>query len=123
MTTKKTPAKRRPSAPPDRPSTRSQEDAYDECSDIGNDEHEEDDVSVVKINGQFALIPESIRRLEPRSQEYMADLQHLVMDRIKIANQIDALVDESRSAGVSWVAIGWSVGTTAEAARQRWGVK
>jgi hypothetical protein len=29
-------------------------------------------------------------------------------------------VQEARSAGASWDAIGWSVGTTGEAARQRW---
>ena len=35
--------------------------------------------------------------------------------------ETDELVAEARSAGLSWAVIGWSVGTTGEAARQRWG--
>ena len=78
---------------------------------------------VVRQQGRLAaaILPASVSKLSGDQLEVVSDLQHLAADIADRQMQLGRLVDEARDLGVSWVAIGWSVGTTGEAARQRFG--
>ena len=65
--------------------------------------------------------PSGLARLSDSAQEHLAQLQRLVLERQELLHQINDLIPELRYQGVSWGLIGWSVGTSSEAARQRWG--
>lgn len=67
------------------------------------------------------LAPRSVRGLRGEAAVRVGELQRLAFDRQRVEDAIGELVDQLRTLGVSWSAIGWSVGTTGEAARQRWG--
>lgn len=68
-----------------------------------------------------AVMPRSVARLPEESIAVLRSLQRNVLATQHLTNQLDYLVDQARDEGASWAAIGWSVGTTGEAARQRWG--
>jgi hypothetical protein len=114
MTTPKKTPKKRPAPTP-------RTDPYDDFSDIGNDEHDDDGMAIVKVDGMAALVPLAIRRLEPSSMRHMAKLQNVVRRRQALGELVDELVADARSQGVSWSSVGWCVGTTGDAARKRWG--
>lgn len=69
------------------------------------------------------LAPLSVRRLGTEALSALSELQRLVLERQRLSEQIDGQVGKLRDAGASWGAVSWAVGTTGEAARQRWGVK
>jgi hypothetical protein len=73
------------------------------------------------LDGQPYLLPRSVTDLDGDQRQLLADVQHLVVIRAKALDEIGAMVGELRASGVSWGPIGWSVGTTADAARRRWG--
>ncbi len=99
-------------------------DDLDDCSDVGNDEHEDEGVAVVTGAGGAAAFlpipPAGMDRLGSEAVARVSALQHAVMARRELLRQVDGLVEELRELGVSWNVIGWSVGTSSEAARQRW---
>lgn len=75
-------------------------------------------------HGAVVLVPASTPRMKSRRQyELAAELQRTVVELRRQQQQLDAVVLDARDAGVSWHVIGWSVGTTAEGARQRWGAR
>lgn len=70
---------------------------------------------------QVTALPASVRRLTGERLEVINELQALGRQAEWIRNRYDLLVPEARELGVSWAAIGFSVGLTGEAARLRWG--
>lgn len=72
-------------------------------------------------NRSAVLVPVAFARLSQEAVEVVADLQRKALALREIGEQVEALVIESRNVGASWAVIGWSVGTTGDAARKRWG--
>jgi len=68
-----------------------------------------------------ALLPRSVEKLSPVAQILVSEAQHAVSELRQLQSDIGGLAYALRSEGASWHAIGWCVGTTGEAARQRWG--
>ena len=66
------------------------------------------------------IVPRAFARLSQEGMEVVADLQREALALRDIRDRVEALVIESREAGASWDVIGWSVGTTGDAARKRW---
>jgi hypothetical protein len=83
-----------------------------------------EDVALVlpRDGGPAIVTPASFDRLGPDARDLAGQLMRLVGQRRMLAREIDALVEHMREHRISWVVIGWCVGTTAEAARQRWGL-
>jgi hypothetical protein len=67
------------------------------------------------------LVPVAFARLSQEGVEVVADLQRKALLLQEIREDIEALVVEARTVGASWDVIGWSVGTSGQASRQRWG--
>jgi hypothetical protein len=72
-------------------------------------------------DGRVAFLTNAAKNLSPQLVNTLTDLQELVVFRARLLDQVGELVGQLRAEGVSWGLIGWYVGTTAEAARQRWG--
>jgi len=88
--------------------------AYDET---------EGDVTVTRTPaGGVVILPASIRRLKGEQLELTAQLQSLVSEIGRLQEFLAEGVEVCRESGLSWGVIGWSVGTTGDAARKRWGV-
>jgi len=100
--------------------TRSNGDDFDPIT-LGTDDPGED-VAVLRTSGGSALmVPASMRRLSGEQADLVAELQRAAVAVHAAQLEVDRLVEECRDASCSWGVVGWSVGTTAEAARQRWG--
>ena len=67
------------------------------------------------------LVPVAFARLSQEAVEVVADLQRSALELRALRDRVEALVIEARDAGASWAVIGWSVGTTGDAANKRWG--
>jgi hypothetical protein len=92
--------------------------------DVGNDDESEvsDGVAVMRTRlGRGVLLPRSLQGLSGDAAEAVADLQSCALEIHEKQRALEVFVHEARGYGVSWAGIGWSVGTSAEAARQRWG--
>ena len=92
--------------------------------EIGNgDESEVADGVIVRRTpgGRAVLVPRSLRNLRGDAEECMAEVQKAVGVIHEAQQDLDQLVTEARDLGVSWGGIGWCVGTSEQAARQRWG--
>jgi hypothetical protein len=68
------------------------------------------------------LRPRSIRLATPHAQGIAADLMSIANRIEELEADLSEMVWAGRDAGLSWEAIGFSVGTTGSAARKRWGV-
>ena len=66
------------------------------------------------------IVPRAVARLSQEASEVVSDLQGKAFQLQEIREQVEDLVVIAREVGVSWDVIGWSVGTTGQAARQRW---
>jgi hypothetical protein len=81
-----------------------------------------EDVAMLRTaDGHAILLPLSLTKLHGEQLQAVADLQSKAVAVRRAQTQLRELVLENRDLGVSWAAIGWSVGTSGEAARQRWG--
>ena len=67
------------------------------------------------------IVPRAFARLSQEGMEVVSDLQRKAFALHDLRDEVEALVIQSREAGASWAVIGWSVGTSGDAARQRWG--
>lgn len=67
------------------------------------------------------LEPAGLKKLSPQAAQVLSELQSIVIHRRDLAMELEERVQVLRDLGVSWQLIGWSVGTSGEAARQRWG--
>lgn len=85
------------------------EDVRVYLSERGNDGHRE-----------AVVLPASVRRLTGERLEVIEEMQGLARQAEWVRKRLDELVPEARELGVSWAAIGFSVGLTGEAARLRW---
>lgn len=94
----------------------------DDMNVPGNDEFDgEDQVVALNEHGAAVIRPKSFDRLPPRALELANQLMGLVAHRRFLAQHIDELVPRARDLGLSWGQIGWCVGTSGQAAQQRWG--
>ena len=66
------------------------------------------------------IVPRAFARLSQEATEVVAELQRKALQLHQIREQVEELVAIAREVGASWAVIGWSVGTTGDAARQRW---
>jgi len=65
--------------------------------------------------------PRAYKRLTDEGQQVLASLQRIAAQIHEMQAHLDEHVLDARDLGASWDLIGWSVGTTGEGARQRWG--
>jgi hypothetical protein len=72
-------------------------------------------------SGGAALLPRSISKLSGEKLELVVALQRAAFDVAEAQQRVEDLVYASRECGVSWGAIGFSVGTSQQAALKRWG--
>jgi hypothetical protein len=108
--------KRAPKVPPP-----SDLDDRSEVGGEGVDEFKSVELAFGPHGAVFVPIPPvGIARLHRDAVARLGHLQDAVMQRRQLLDEIDDHVAELRALNVSWNIIGWSVGTSAEAARQRW---
>ncbi len=86
---------------------------------IGTDDPGEK-VAVMRVGSERVILPLSMTKLRGEQLQCVVDLQEVVADLMGLQEFLNGAVYQARFAGLSWSAIGWSVGTTGEAARQRW---
>jgi hypothetical protein len=65
--------------------------------------------------------PRSVTRLDEKGQQLLKELQVAAAQIQDAERRVREGVGRLRGNGVSWSAIGWCVGTSGEAARQRFG--
>lgn len=87
---------------------------------VGAVDHDEEVRVYVDADRRAIALPSSIRRMTGERLEIVREMQELARDAEGIRGRLDELVPEARGLGVSWAAIGFSVGLTGEAARLRW---
>lgn len=68
------------------------------------------------------IAPRSVEQLPAWQREKLEELTAVAVRLRLVERERDELVIRLREKGVSWSALGWAVGTTGEAARQRWSV-
>jgi hypothetical protein len=104
---------------------RRKRDAIDVASTVGNDEYGGDVEMQVRTRGDGTrdaiFWPVGWAKLSEHGRELVSDIQHLVLERQRRLEQLDALVAELRAEGASWTVIGWCTGMTQQAAHKRWG--
>jgi hypothetical protein len=66
-------------------------------------------------------LPTAVAKLDPQARALADALAADVVRRAELDRAITARVLDLRAIGVSWHVIGYAVGTSGEAARQRWG--
>jgi hypothetical protein len=114
-------AKRRAAKPPP-----TELDDLDDVAEVGGLGADDDFAGVAVVTGSGGAVafvpipPAGVARLGPDAVALVSALQRSVIERRELLRKMDGLVEELRELGVSWNVIGWSVGTSAEAARQRW---
>ena len=81
-----------------------------------------EDVAVMRDDeGRASIVPRSMRKLPAELRAEVRSLIEAAAAVYESQAAVDEHVADLRQAGVSWSLIGWAVGTTGEAARQRWG--
>ena len=93
---------------------------------LGSEIDENDSVELIRImdneGRQMAMMmPSSMKRkLDEDQLRLVAEMQRDVRQIQKLQEHIDQVGLKARDWGMSWAAIGWSVGLTAEGARKKW---
>jgi hypothetical protein len=96
----------------------------DKVGPIGAEHTEEDgEIGVWRVDGHIVFVPRSYRRLSAEGKSVIGEMQEQVAHISQIQAALAESVTYARDLGVSWDLIGWSVGTTGNAARQRWGLE
>jgi hypothetical protein len=96
----------------------------DDFDGIDGDSTDLDDepVEVTRdASGRAALVPRSLQGLDADARAVVSDVMRTAAAVHQEQANLALLVADARERGVSWSGIGWAVGTTGEAARQRWG--
>jgi hypothetical protein len=100
-------------------------DEYDEATPggPGTDENGDGSVAIARLvgSGRAVMLPTSLRKASADQQEVAADLQRAALEILDAVAELGRLVDEARSAGLSWESIGWCVGRSGRAVQKRWG--
>jgi hypothetical protein len=98
---------------------------YDPARDAQLGNADDIGVSLVMTEDGRAIFepmePRAVRRATPQQLSCIADLQEPVRVIAAAVQDLDRAVIAARMSGLSWQTIGWCVGTSSEAARQRWG--
>lgn len=87
-------------------------------------EHDGDVDVVVRTSGkdrEAIFMPRGISRLGEEGFDQARELQRITSALRIGTERLDVAVLDARVLGFSWDSIGFCVGTTGEAARQRWG--
>jgi hypothetical protein len=88
----------------------------------GATDYPDDDVVVEVFEGRGAtMVPRTLQKIPAEAKLEIAGVIRRVAGINKLHEELDELVESLRSRGVSWHGIGWALGTTGEAARQRFG--
>jgi len=97
-------------------------DNYDALG-VGRTHTEDDgDVGITRTpGGGVVILPVAVRRLRGEALEVASRIQSVAAEIGSLQDYLAEGVAHGRDLGLSWGVIGWSVGTTGEAARQRWG--
>lgn len=87
---------------------------------------EHDDGVIISARGRgdlrtAVLRPSSVDRATPAQHDALHDLQRSALAVRDAQAALREDVEHARALGVSWGLIGWCVGTSGEAARQRYG--
>lgn len=83
---------------------------------------DDDTVQIIKGRpGVAVIMPGSMKRLTAPQMELVSELQECatIIEREQL--RLERLVAECREEGVSWGAIGWSIGLTDRGAAKRFG--
>jgi hypothetical protein len=67
------------------------------------------------------LLPRALRAAGPGARQASSDLAQTARRIDDLEADLSELVVVARGEGLSWDVIGWSVGTSGNAARKRWG--
>lgn len=95
-----------------------------EAFGIGRTHTEQDgQIAVWRVDGQMVLVPRAYRRLSAEGKSVVSEMQEQVAHISQIQAALAESIAYARECGISWDLIGWSVGTTGNAARQRWGLE
>ncbi len=87
---------------------------------IGTDDPGESVGVMRTASRQAVILPRALMKLRGEQLEAAADLQHVVAELMRWQVKVDEAVADARAQGLSWGAVGWCVGTTAQAAQRRW---
>ena len=77
-------------------------------------------VTARSSSGFAVVVPESVELLPIGARVHVYRLIHLLRESRLVSGEIDELVPVMRADGVPWGVIGWCVGMSAQAARERW---
>lgn len=69
------------------------------------------------------LVPRAVRSASPELLDVFSAMQHTAGEVERLVQVLGDLATDARDLGASWASIGWCVGTSGEAARQRWGLE
>ena len=94
---------------------------YEPLGDGSDTDFDGEDVLVMADANGPTIVPRSLEKLRGEDRAVMAEVMRAAAAVMQAQAALSELVADARDRGVSWSAIGWSVGTTGEAARQRWG--
>lgn len=84
----------------------------------GDTDYDGDDVV---ITCDATIVPASLRRLSQVDRETTTLIMLRAREIMEAQDALATLVEEAREDGISWGAIGWSLGMTGEGARLRYG--
>lgn len=72
-------------------------------------------------SGQAFLWPAALRMVEGEQKVAALELQSIARQIHQLQRVLDEAVNDARASRLSWQSIGWCLGTSGEAARQRFG--
>lgn len=80
---------------------------------------------IVSVTGEgvgrrASLRPSSLERATGEQSGALEALQTLALERRELEMMLSAHVEQARDLGISWGLVGWSIGLTAEGARQKY---
>jgi hypothetical protein len=80
----------------------------------------DEQVVIVKRGDSLFAVPRSVRNLPADQRELLLDITMLVREIAERQTDLAAAVDHAREThGISWGALGFALGTTPQAAQQR----
>jgi hypothetical protein len=80
-----------------------------------------DDVLIELFGARAAMVPKSAQKMPTESKLLLATLIRQVQEVYELQAALEGTVEQLREQNASWRIIGWGLGTTGEAARQRFG--
>jgi len=90
--------------------------------DTDETDFDDEDVAIMKDDeGRATLVPRSLSRLSAEARSQTREIREVAEQIHGLQAKLDALILEGRDEfGLSWNAIGWSIGTSGQNAHRRW---